>query len=262
MRKAIDQMGRNLMVPDSARRIVSTVPSQTELLFDLGLGDRIVGRTKFCIHPKEFVGEIPIIGGTKNLHIPQIKELNPDLIIGNKEENEQDQILSLAADLPVWLSDIQTWDDGVNMILALSNLLGVENKGIEWTQKLKESKQNYTIPNHIKLARVLYLIWQDPIMAVGKNTYIDHMLSIFGVQNALSDYDRYPELSEEEIRKITPTHIFLSSEPFPFKEKHISQYQRICPGAVITIVDGELFSWYGSRMLMSIEYFRKLSQLI
>lgn len=255
-------MGRNLMAPDSARRIVSTVPSQTELLFDLGLGDRLVGRTKFCIHPKERVGEIPIIGGTKNLHISQIKELNPDLIIGNKEENEQDQILSLAAELPVWMSDVQTWDDGVKMILELSNLLGVRDKGIEWAEKLNESKQNYTIPDRIKSARVVYLIWHDPIMAVGKNTYIDHMLSTFGVGNALSNYNRYPELSEEEIRKIAPTHIFLSSEPFPFKEKHIPQYQRICPGAVITIIDGELFSWYGSRMLKSIDYFRKLSQLI
>lgn len=255
-------MGRNLMAPDSARRIVSTVPSQTELLFDLGLGDRLVGRTKFCIHPKERVGEIPIIGGTKNLHIPQIKELNPDLIIGNKEENEQDQILSLAAELPVWMSDVQTWDDGVNMILELSNLLGVRDRGIKWAEKLNESKLDYTIPDRIKSSRVLYLIWHDPIMAVGKNTYIDHMLSTFGVRNALSNYNRYPELSEEEICEIAPTHIFLSSEPFPFKEKHIPQYQRICPGAVITIIDGELFSWYGSRMLKSIDYFRKLSQLI
>lgn len=255
-------MGRNLQVPDEARRIVSTVPSQTELLFDLELGDRLVGRTKFCIHPGDRVGEIPIIGGTKNLRLKKIKELKPDLIIGNKEENEQKQIMSLAAEYPVWLSDVQTWDDAISMIRELSVMLGVGAKGQELIEKVNKSRQNYTIPDRIKSARVLYLIWHDPMMAVGNNTFIDHMLSIFGVENALSDYSRYPELSKEDMQKIAPTHIFLSSEPFPFKEKHISHYQRICRDAVITIIDGELFSWYGSRMLMSMEYFKKLSQLI
>lgn len=262
MQAVTDQMGRTIMVPGTVRRIVSTVPSQTELLFDLGLGDRLVGRTKFCIHPKDRVGEVPIIGGTKNLHVSKIKALIPDFIIGNKEENEREQILSLSADFPVWLSDVQTWDDGLHMILELSDLLGVKSKGIELFEKLIESKRGYIVPDSIQSARVLYLIWHDPMMAVGKNTYIDHMLSVFGVRNALSNYDRYPELSEAEISRIAPTHIFLSSEPFPFKEKHISHYQRICPDAVIRIVDGELFSWYGSRMLKSMEYFKKLSQFI
>jgi len=260
MKQVTDQMGRILEVPESAQRIVSTVPSQTELLFDLGLGPRIVGRTKFCIHPADQVKGVPIVGGTKNLHLDKIRDLKPDLIIGNKEENEEGQVLDLAKDFPVWMSDIHTWEDGIDMIRGVSIVLGVEASGLDLIRRLDEAKNNYRIPDQIKSARVLYLIWQDPMMGVGKNTFIDSMLSLMGVQNALSTYERYPELSEQEVIETTPTHIFLSSEPFPFKEKHVDHYQRIFPNIVIRIVDGELFSWYGSRMLKSMEYFKELSQ--
>jgi len=262
MREVVDQMGRKIVLSSAPGRIVSVVPSQTELFFSLNRGHLLIGRTKFCIHPSDKIKSILQVGGTKNLHLDRIRDLTPDLIIGNKEENDQGQMEELMKEFPVWMSDIETWEDALEMISNIATLVRAAESGQKLLDDLTALKEGYVVLPQLKRARILYLIWNDPIMIAASGTFINEMLQIFGVANAAAHLKRYPEVSEEELAAINPTHIFLSSEPFPFSNKHIARYQRICPEAVIHIVDGELFSWYGPRMLNSMEYFKELSNKI
>ncbi|GAB2622841.1 ABC transporter substrate-binding protein [Belliella aquatica] len=250
-----DQLNRKVTVTEYPKRIISLVPSQTELLVDLGLRDELVGITKFCIHPKGLKKEKQIIGGTKNFHFDKIDALQPDLIIGNKEENYQEGIEKLAEKYPVWMSDIFTIEDAVEMI---------ENIG-ELTNKVAESKN---ISNQIKIdfknpfskkGTAIYLIWNDPIMTVGSNTFINEMLAFAGFENLVQE-KRYPKIDLEVLKNLNPEFLLLSSEPFPYKEKHVAFYQKELPNTQVKIVDGELFSWYGSTLLKSKDYFLSLNQ--
>jgi ABC-type Fe3+-hydroxamate transport system substrate-binding protein len=231
------------------------VPSQTELLFDLGLDDEIIGVTKFCIHPADKVKQKANIGGTKSLNIKLIKELNPDLIIGNKEENERGQIEELMQDMPVWMSDIADLNSATDMIKQVGEMVGRKAKA----EKLVQSIQSEFDHMHIQPGglRVAYMIWRKPYIIAGKGTFIDAMLQKCGLINAF-DTERYPEVDAEQLLNINPDVILLSSEPYPFKEKHISEFRALLPDAVIKLVDGELFSWYGSRLLKVPSYFKAL----
>lgn len=247
-----DQMGHSITLPQLPQRIVSLVPSQTELLFDLGLEDRIVGLTKFCIHPKEKVKQKTIIGGTKNFKQEVIDELQPDLIIGNKEENYEEGIAQLQGKYPVWMSDIYTLEDSLQMINQLGQLTGTEAKAEELTQGIAAGfGQLQPFQTTIPTA---YFIWRGPYMAVGSDNFIDHMLQRCGFSNIFADQSRYPEVSPEQLQAAAPKLILLSSEPYPFQEKHFAEFQEICPEAKIKVVDGEMFSWYGSRLLKAPEY--------
>lgn len=249
-----DQMGRTVSIPANPQRIVSLVPSQTELLFDLGLGDRVVGITKFCIHPAEWFKTKTRIGGTKNFNFEVIHQLNPDLIIGNKEENYLEGIEVLAKNYPVWMSDIYTLADALAMITAIGSLTQTEAKAQELVNVIKLGFEALKPPAP---RRALYLIWRNPFMAASSNTFIDAMLPYAGFTNVIAD-ERYPELSAETIRALNPEYILLSSEPYPFKDKHMSELQTLVPDAKIRLVNGELFSWYGSRLQYAPAYFAKL----
>ncbi len=254
----IDQMGRKVNVPLAPERIISLVPSQTELLIDLGVGDRLLGRTKFCIHPKVAVKDIPIVGGTKNVNIAIISELKPDLIIGNKEENDKAQIMELSSKYPVWLSDISGLDDALGMIRDLGMLLKVEEQASTMVAKIHDGFEGL---DKMISGSVVYLIWDKPIMAVGSATFIDDMMSRVGLTNLITS-SRYPELTPVRLQELAPDYLFLSSEPFPYKEKHIKAYEKLIPNTKMMLVDGEMFSWYGSRLLKSVAYFKGLvSQL-
>lgn len=249
-------MGRHITLPQLPQRIVSLVPSQTELLFDLGLGDRIVGLTKFCIHPKEQVKQKTIIGGTKNFHFDRIDALQPDLIIGNKEENYKEGVEQLQAKHPVWMSDIYTLEDALQMQRQLGELTGTVARAIELEQSITaEFEQLRPLQPNIKTA---YFIWRKPYMAVGSHNIIDHMLGRCGFDNAFSDLARYPEISPAQLQQANPQLILLSSEPYPFKDKHIAEFQELCPQASIKVVDGEMFSWYGSRLLQAPKYLQQV----
>lgn len=251
-----DQTGRKVDIPQQPQRIISLVPSQTELLFDLGLETKIVGITKFCIHPKDKVKNISKIGGTKNFHFEKIQALNPDLIIGNKEENYQEGIAKLAEKYPVWLSDIYTLSDALQMIQAIGK---ITNKSPEANVLSKQIQQNFsTLPKVSRKVRVAYLIWRKPYMVAASRTFIDAMLSEIGLENIFAEKERYPEITLVELSEKQPDYIFLSSEPYPFKEKHIAELQQVCPKSKILLVDGEMFSWYGSRLLKSSSYFQEL----
>jgi ABC-type Fe3+-hydroxamate transport system substrate-binding protein len=241
------------------QRIISLVPSQTELLFDLGLAEKVVGITKFCIHPAEFCRHIPKIGGTKHFHFDRIDRLQPDLIIGNKEENYKEGIEQLQQKYPLWISDIYTLEDALTMIRKVGKLTGTVTKASEIAASIQAGFAG--LPP-ISGKKVAYLIWRDPYMAAGSHTFIHDMLIRCGFENVFAGNARYPEITPEQLSAAQPDYIFLSSEPFPFSEKHLAEFRQICPEAKIKIVDGEMFSWYGSRLLLSVPYFRQLLESV
>lgn len=251
-----DQMGCYVDIPYLPKRIVSLVPSQTELLFDLGLSGEIVGVTKFCIYPEELVRSKVNVGGTKKFRFEVIDELRPDLILGNKEENYKEGIEELKSRYPVWMSDIENLNDAYDMMLSIGKITGKFRKAQDIVNETKSQFKTLTTPENKK--SVLYLIWQQPNMVAAQGTFIDHLLGKAGFYNLASHMSRYPELSDGQIREMNPDLIFLSSEPFPFKEKHQIEFQQSFPNSRVALVDGELFSWYGSRLKQAPEYFQKL----
>jgi ABC-type Fe3+-hydroxamate transport system substrate-binding protein len=257
----IDQLNRSISLPDHPTRIISIVPSQTELLFDIGLDNEVIAITKFCIHPEEWFETKTRIGGTKNLNIEKIKSLNPDLIIANKEENTEAQIQELMKDFPVWVSDIKNLDDALAMIREVSLITGKEKKGKEIVENIiREFNSLKTISGEI--ISCAYIIWNKPIMTVGGDTFISDLLSQAGYKNIFHDKIRYPEITFDDLINLNPEVILLSSEPFPFKEKNVSDFQKLLPKSMVKLVDGEMFSWYGSRLLKSPAYFLKLREKI
>jgi ABC-type Fe3+-hydroxamate transport system substrate-binding protein len=255
--KVTDQLQREVNLPFYPKRIISLVPSQTELLFDLGLGERVIGITKFCIHPNEWFRNKVRIGGTKNLNLSLIEELQPDLIIGNKEENSKSDIEFLEKKFPVWMSDIVSLEDSLDAIKKIGAITNSQTKSERICLNILSKSEKF-ISSNVKLSGTfLYLIWYNPIMAAGKNTFIDSMCNYLGLNNCLT-LNRYPEIKLYELNNFHPTYVFLSSEPFPFKEKHVKEIQNYFPNSKILLVDGEFFSWYGSRLLQSFKYFSEL----
>ena len=253
-----DQLNRTVSIPFPPRRIISLVPSQTEFLFDLGLDEEIVGITKFCIHPADRFKIKTKVGGTKKLNLDLIRSLKPDLIIGNKEENDQQQIEALMQDFPVWMSDISNLEEALNMMEGVGAATGKAAKANEINSLIRERFKDLARLNRDNPPRIAYLIWKDPLMAAGRDTFINDVIERAGWQNAV-EKSRYPALSAEELRVYSPDLVFLSSEPYPFKDKHLAEFREICPDAKVLIVDGEMFSWYGSRLLLVPAYLQTLS---
>lgn len=254
-------MGFSIAVPSNINRIVCLVPSITELLCDLGLEDKIVGITKFCIHPETCYQSKVRVGGTKDFDIEAIRLLNPDIIIANKEENQKDLLIKLKKYFPVWISDVETVESAIEMV----DMLGlVFKRTIESKDLIKKINFNFDKIEPIeKEIHVAYLIWKKPYMSINGKTYIHHMLEKCGFKNVFSSSpSRYPRISNELLQKSKPDIILLSSEPYPFKEKHFAELQEICPHSRIFLVNGEMFSWYGSRMLKAPVYFNKLTNKI
>lgn len=255
VKSVCDQLGEVITFPWPPRRVISLVPSQTELLADLGLEKEVIGITRFCVHPEGWRKEKTIIGGTKNFRFDVIDNLKPDLIIGNKEENDQGSILKLKEKYPVWMSDIVTIKECLEMISAVGEVTG---RVFQSTDIVKRINDSFSKIKPRKPFSVLYLIWRKPWMAVGSDTFIHTLLAAIGLSNCLAGTDRYPELSEDQIRTLSPDLIFLSSEPYPFKTKHVDEVRQLCPSSRIMLVDGEMFSWYGSRLMKAPAYFNSL----
>ena len=259
MHEFVDQMNTTIRLSGIPRRIVSLVPSQTELLFSLGLEERVVGITKFCIHPNDWFRSKKRVGGTKDADFEKIRALNPDLIIGNKEENDKSNIEELSSIAPIWMSDIFHLDDSLDMIHRIGEMVGASEKAhhliASIRSEFKSLEEVVQLQSSERKPSVLYLIWKDPYLSAGKKTFIDDLLSRSGFVNFMKE-ERYPEVVLNS--KVSPDFVFLSSEPYPFKEKHIRQIQEIYPTATIKLVDGEMFSWYGSRLLLAPAYFREL----
>ena len=250
--KFTDQMGRVLEFDQTPRRIVSLVPSQTEFLFHLGLEDEVVGITKFCIHPESWWRNKKRVGGTKNAKYERVEELQPDFIIGNKEENDQDNITALSNLAPVWMSDISNLEDAYDMMLSLGTFLGKAERAKEIVEEIQRGFLSL-VPQKSKT--VLYFIWKNPWMLAGQGTFISDLLDKCGWVNQAKN-NRYPIWDKES--GIDCDFIFLSSEPYPFKEKDKLELQTLFPKAQIIRVDGEMFSWYGSRLLEAPTYFKRI----
>lgn len=248
-----DQMHQTVRLENIPCRIVSLVPSQTELLYDLGLNEEVIGITKFCIYPEVWFHSKTRVGGTKQLKLDLIKDLKPDLIIGNKEENTQEDINALKKIAPVWMSDIYTLEDAYAMIIQIGEITNRHEAAEKIVEEIKLNFRNFKRLEKPKSA--LYFIWKEPFYVAGKHTFIDAMLSTCGFENYCKE-QRYPEWIVNQEQQ--PDYVFLSSEPFPFKEKHVLELQNIFPKSKVTLVDGEMFSWYGSRMKLAPAYFQKL----
>jgi ABC-type Fe3+-hydroxamate transport system substrate-binding protein len=256
----IDQIGHRMHLPAEIRTIVSTVPSQTEWLFDMGLGERIVGVTKFCIHPLEACKSKMQIGGTKQLKLDLIHQLNPDLIIANKEENTSSDIEALQQRHAVWTSDIVSLNDSYDMMIRLGGLLQCQERA---ESMVSDIKVGFSDMPQRKPLRALYLIWNDPWMAAGTSTFIHSMMVAAGFSNVTDQLtnSRYPIVSVQDVLELAPEVILLSSEPFPFDHRHQKQFEAQFPTIRIQLVDGEIFSWYGSRMKRAPAYFNKLHNI-
>jgi ABC-type Fe3+-hydroxamate transport system substrate-binding protein len=241
------------------QRIISVVPSQTELLFDLELDREMVGVTKFCIYPAEKVKTKTVVGGTKTLDLDRIHDLKPDFILANKEENTHEQIEALQRHYPVHVTDVNTVPDALAMIREVSDIVGKSRKGEGLAKQIEDTFYDFK-SKPVSGPSVAYFIWRKPYMVAANKTFIHSMLELSGFQNAFGGLARYPEVTEADLKTAQPDLIFLSSEPYPFSEKHRMELQKICPASQVLLVDGELFSWYGSRLLKSADYIQQLRQ--
>lgn len=274
-----DDLGRSLRLEAPARRIVSLCPSQTETLFALGLSERIVGLTRYCIHPsakdtppltpsRKGRGEniFPStlwggvgagverkikVGGTKQLDFATIEQLQPDLIIAEKEENRREDVERLSKRWPVFVTDVSNIESALRMIGTLGGLCDHIHEADQLVQEI--SSRWAMLQPATKSLRTAYLIWRKPYMAAGTGTYIHSVLQRCGFINAISA-SRYPELSLAELQQANPNLVLLSSEPYPFDERHIQELTVHLPQARFELVDGEMFSWYGARMLKAADY--------
>lgn len=250
-----DQLGRSITLDGVPRRIVSLVPSQTELLAYLGLDDTVVGITKFCVEPPPWRTSKKVVGGTKKIKIDEILALAPDLVLANKEENTESDVRMLAERVPVWVSDVSTLRDALGMIKSVGQMTNTSQEAAN----LIEQIQGEFLPlSGITKAKALYLIWMDPWMGAASGTFIDSMMTHLGLTNVLSEQTRYPALSESLIRELNPELILLSSEPYPFTALHRDRIREWMPSAQVRLVDGTYFSWYGSRLLHAAHYFSSI----
>lgn len=256
MQEFIDQLRRKITLPDIPQKIISLVPSQTELLFDLGLDEEVIGITKFCVHPNKWLKNKTRIGGTKNIDIEKIASLKPDLVIANKEENIKEQIEALKAIAPVWVSDVNNLMDALEMIEMVGLLVNKKQNADLFAEQIRSSFNTLeTISNKPKTC---YLIWREPFMTVGGDTYINNLMQHAGFDNVFAYAKRYPSITIKDMVDSKCELVLLSSEPYPFKEKHLLELRAQLPNAKLLLVDGGMFSWYGSRLLKVPAYFKKL----
>lgn len=258
MKQYKDQLDRTIQLNATPKRIISLVPSLTELLCDLGLEPKLVGVTKFCVHPKHIRTKHTVVGGTKQVHFDKIEELQPDIIICNKEENTPEMIQALEQFAPVHISDINNIEDCLEIIDMYGNLFEIQNKAQTVISKIRIKQNDFNLyidalPKHL----VAYFIWKDPWMAVGSDTFIDYMLRVNNFRNVFENRSRYPEIVMNKLYSDTEF-VLLSSEPYPFKKKHVKIIQERFPNAKIHLVNGEMFSWYGSRLIKAFDYYKKL----
>ena len=259
-----DQMGHSFEFESVPKRIVSLVPSQTELLYDLGLAESLVGITKFCVHPYHLKSIKTVVGGTKKVNADKIRSLNPDIIIANKEENTLEIVEELRQICPVWVTNILSIEDNFEMISDFGQLFNKRTEAQKWNDKIAFGYADFK--QFIKdkpTQKVAYFIWKNPWMVAGSDNFINAILQLNRFKNIYDNKGRYPEIEPKKIRLDgDPDLVFLSSEPFPFKEEDAFEIGRFTHHAKTVFVDGEFFSWYGSRLAKAFPYFRKLHERI
>jgi ABC-type Fe3+-hydroxamate transport system substrate-binding protein len=245
-----DALGQSVAMKTPPQRIVSLVPSQTELLHHLGLEDRVVGLTRYCVRPPHWSRTKTIVGGTKKVRSPLVAALRPDLILANKEENTEADVEALRAIAPVYVTDVSDLAGAVAMVRALGELTDRRRTAERCADEIE---RRFSALEPGPELRAAYLIWKDPIMTVGADTFIHDIMKRAGLANVFAHMSRYPTLTPEALASANPEVVLLSSEPYPFGASHLQYFTSILPSARIILADGELFSWYGSRMISAPE---------
>lgn len=239
----------------SAHRIVSLVPSLTELVWWLGLEDALVGRTRFCTEPVGQIERVAIVGGTKNPKVERIIALRPDLVLANKEENRREDVEALqAAGLRVLVTDPNSVREAVTMIRDLGDELDAVSKAASLTADIEAALARVRVPE--RRPRIFVAVWKDPWLGLGSESYGHDLLACAGGANVLASRPRYPEVTLAEIARLAPDLILLPDEPYPFKAADAEALSTIAPARVI---DGKLLWWYGPRIPAAL---RKLSALL
>lgn len=244
-----DHIGYTVNFSNRPQRIISLVPSQTELLAHLGLEQQVAGITKFCIHPEHWFRSKLKVGGTKNIDREKIQSLQPDLVIANKEENDKEQVDWLRSVCPVFVTDVRTLENALTMIEDIGIVTDTEENAQRLIAQLNKKFSMMAMP--VRRKTCVYLIWNDPLMAAGGDTFINSMLEKAGFDNVFAGVEtgRYPKVNIEKLQHLKPDVVMLSSEPFPFVAKHRQLFEDHLPHSTVVDVDGEMFSWYGSRLL-------------
>ncbi|NIG56346.1 helical backbone metal receptor [Chitinophaga sp. Cy-1792] len=251
-----DQLQRTIILDKAPARIVSLVPSQTELLYSLGLDERVVGITKFCVHPDSWFRTKVRVGGTKKVNFDVIRELQPDLIIANKEENTREDVAALMADYPVWVSDVHHLKNALEMIAGLGAITQTSARAAALIAEIRSDFS--ALKPLVTPVPTAYFIWREPYMTAGGDTFIHQMMQHCGLHNVFGNLTRYPAVTPDDIRNSGCRLILLSSEPYPFKDKHLTEFREMVPDADVQLVNGEMFSWYGSRLREATAYFSGL----
>lgn len=242
-----DELQRTVELQQPITRIVSLCPAITETLFALGVGHHVVGRTKFCIFPTE-AANVPTVGGTKDVNYDAIDALAPQLILCEKEENTKDIVDTLSKKYPVYVAQVET----IAMALTMIKKLGLLTNSTDAANALIDDIQATELPT--VTGRAAYMMWRKPYMVVGATTYINDLLQTIGFTNPFTTHDgRYPAVTIEQLQDAQLDYLLLSSEPFPFAQKHIDELQPHLPNTRIQLIDGEMF-WYGAKMKEAATY--------
>lgn len=262
--KFTDQINTILDIKNTPKKIICLVPSITELLVDLGLEESIIGITKFCIHPKSLIKNKTIVGGTKNIKIDVITALQPDIIICNKEENTQEIVENCREITTTYVSDIYTIADTLQLIYEFGKIFNCDEKATKTIHNILEKHNDFLkFMDDKKIKNVAYFIWKNPWIVVANNTFVNYLLEENKFENVFKDKERYPEIELQELADFKHLdYIFLSSEPYPFKEKDVLELKEKFNKTKIILVDGEYFSWYGSRLIKAFDYFKKFHENI
>ncbi len=254
-----DQLGQPISITGVPKKIVSLVPSITYLLYVLGLEKAIAGITRFCKHPPHFKKQKIIIGGTNDVKYDKIAGLNPDIILGNKEDNIKEVIWELQKIAPVYVSDVSNLEENEKLITDYGIIFNREKAAQQLIDEIRTAQKTCNYADK-PLKRAVYFVWKQPWMTVGGDTFINYMMQLAGFENVFENKKRYPKIDLKDLQEINPEVILLPSEPYRFKEKEQSFLQELFPGACILLVEGEAFTWFGAYPLQAFPYFNALQK--
>lgn len=257
----VDAIGQPHAPAGPGARIVSLVPSITELLFDLGVGDRVVGRTGFCIHPRDAVRDVPKVGGTKDVKLDALRALAPTHVIVNVDENEAETVDAIRAFVPhVIVTHPNAPEDNLALYRLLGAIFGAQARAAQLTAELA-NELGVCRATDWRRERVLYLIWKDPWMTVASDTYIARTLACVGWDvppstGGFAGANRYPVIASLDAAAAAVDRVLLSSEPFMFRAQHVAELQARLT-VPVDLIDGEMTSWYGSRAIHGLAWLRE-----
>ena len=251
-----DQLKRKITIRYPINKIVSLVPSITQTLYDFGLESKVIGITKFCPQGDEEKYKKICIGGTKNINIDKITQIDPDIILSDQEETPERIVKKISLHMPIWLSRVTNMEYNIEFMYNLNEILPCTNKIYKHLMSIEDKIKS--IKQIGKNSSFLCLIWKDPYMAAASSTYISSFISNFGFNNSISHLKRYPKISLEEIKTMAPEWIFLPDEPYAFNEENKKTLQKILPKSKVITLIGKHLSWYGSLSYTAIDYFTSL----